>query len=410
MQYELNGQAKINKLKFFIFFVIFIGVFLGSWAVFRFRSAAPKAAGSRIFFIPAKTTVKAGKVVNLNLFLESYSDSLSAVQIEIPFNNSNLQVSSDIIINEDLRQNPNDFSKEKANVTGRIILTRGLHLKDVKDNEKDDHKENDDKKSKNQYHLASIWFKAITNENNVVEHIRPVTVRPGGGKARVLSQLEIAGSIITINPIDADTISATPTLATPTISPSFILTPATSASSEALINFKIFLPEISVPILSLSDVQVELRDGSNILKTKNTFLTKVGGFYQTQTPVAFTIIDDKSYSVFIKTRVNLGVLFRNIYLNKGSQINCVDLNQQNNTNCGEFTQAENKPMFSGESFGLDKTSDSYNKIDSADLQILVIYLNQVAAGLAASADFNLDGQVDISDLEIVGKNYGKVGD
>ena len=97
-----------------------------------------------------------------------------------------------------------------------------------------------------------------------------------------------------------------------------------------------------------------------------------------------------------------------VYLTSSQSLDC---SVASDSSCGELISArDNKQLLSGDSDEFNTASGSYNKVDSADLQILNTYFNQPATGPAISADFNLDGSVDISDLEILGKNYSSVGD
>ncbi|OGK43823.1 hypothetical protein A3B40_01100 [Candidatus Roizmanbacteria bacterium RIFCSPLOWO2_01_FULL_37_16] len=64
----------------------------------------------------------------------------------------------------------------------------------------------------------------------------------------------------------------------------------------------------------------------------------------------------------------------------------------------------------GDSDGFQTQSGSFNKIDSADLQVLSSQFNtQPPPTTGSSSDFNLDSQVNILDLEILGRSYGISG-
>lgn len=190
----------------------------------------------------------------------------------------------------------------------------------------------------------------------------------------------------------------------PTDTPVPELTPV----SETSLLFKVLLPDIIAPNISLSDVQIELRQGSNTIGTTNINLVQSGKYYETGSPVLIEIPQNDYYDIYIKTRVSLGRLFNSIFLTKGQTLDCLNTA---NTDCGELiNQVDNKPSFSGDSDGFNVSSGSYNKIDSADLQVLSLYFNQPAGGSATAANFNLDDQVDIMDLEILGKNYFLTGD
>ncbi|MBI2641189.1 hypothetical protein HYW87_01170 [Candidatus Roizmanbacteria bacterium] len=97
--------------------------------------------------------------------------------------------------------------------------------------------------------------------------------------------------------------------------------------------------------------------------------------------------------------------FANVVLTQGQTFDCLVVS---NTFCGELiTLRDSKLLFSGDADRFNTSSGSYNKVDSADLQVLVSEFN--TSGTKRS-DFNLDGRVNISDLDILGRNYGKQGD
>lgn len=194
-----------------------------------------------------------------------------------------------------------------------------------------------------------------------------------------------------------------------TIGPSPSPTP-TGTQGTARMKFKILLPDISqaVSSISSSDVQIELRDGTTVIGLSNVSLTRNANYFQTSQDVAFNIVQSKAYSIFIKTKISIGRLFNNVTLIQSQTLDCTQIV---NLSCGELiTQRDNRPLISGDSDGFQTSSGSYNKIDSADLQLLASLFNTQQPTTGQSADFNLDGQVNISDLEILGKNYGLKGD
>ena len=194
---------------------------------------------------------------------------------------------------------------------------------------------------------------------------------------------------------------------TPTDVPTPTPTPVTSGPSG--LSFLLSLPDVTTSNISLADVQIELRDGPNTLGVANVNLIQQNpGFYQTGSPVWLDIPEIRPFSVFVKTRIGVGRSFSGVSLTPLQELDCT---VGSNLACGELiSQRNNKPLWSGDSDGFDTGSGSYNKVDSADLSVLTTYYNQPGSGAAAAADFNFDGQVDISDLEILGKNYTRVGD
>ena len=151
-----------------------------------------------------------------------------------------------------------------------------------------------------------------------------------------------------------------------------------------------------------------MRDGSNLVETVNAELFKNGNYYQTSNAVTFNSVVNQAYTIFVKTHISLGRAFTGVSLTQTQTLDCT---VGSDAACGDLISLrDTKILESGDSDGFDLNSGSYNKIDSADLQVLTLYFNQSAVDLATSADFNVDGFVDISDLEIIGKNYTLQGD
>ena len=152
---------------------------------------------------------------------------------------------------------------------------------------------------------------------------------------------------------------------------------------------------------------VEVKDGSNVVATDNVELVRSGNYFRSASEVSFNIPQSKAYTVFVKTKRSIGRSFGNVMLSQSQVLDCT---VSTNQNCGELSsQIDNKVLLSGDTDAFNTASGSYNKVDSADLQVLSQYFNQSAVSQASVADFNLDGAVNISDLEILGKNYGLQG-
>ena len=203
--------------------------------------------------------------------------------------------------------------------------------------------------------------------------------------------------------------SVTVEIITPTITPTLTRTP-TVAPSAARLRFKLQLPDIlsSTTSIPSSDVQIEVRDGTNSVGFAGVDLVRSGNYFQTRLEVSFNILQNKTYTLLIKTNTSVRRMFAGVNLVRSQTLDCT---VANNPACGELIgQRDVKLLLSGDSDGFTSTSGSYNRVDSADLQLLSTYFNRIAIVNAANADFNLDGTVNIKDLDILGKNYGQRGD
>ena len=168
------------------------------------------------------------------------------------------------------------------------------------------------------------------------------------------------------------------------------------------------LPDIASTYIPASDVLVELREGSTAVGIANIDLVKVGDYFQTASEVLFDVFENKSYTVFVKTKVTVGRSFAGVNLTQSQTLDCV---VGEDTACGELiSKRDSKLLLSGDSFGFNTGSGSYNRINSADLQALSAYFNKSSAESASAVDLNIDGKVNIGDLEVFGKNYGLQGD
>lgn len=182
----------------------------------------------------------------------------------------------------------------------------------------------------------------------------------------------------------------------------------TIGSNPARLRFKLQFPDITSTNIQSSKVSVELKDGSRSVGITSINLVRNGNYFQSSPDASFLISENKAYTVLVKTDIGLRRVFSGVYLTQSQILDCTVVS---NSACGELiSQRDNKLLFSGDSDGFNTASGSFNKVDSADLQVLATYYNQASAGQASFADFNLDNQVNIGDLEILGKNYGKNGD
>lgn len=206
--------------------------------------------------------------------------------------------------------------------------------------------------------------------------------------------------------------SLTPT-PTATSGPSQTPTPTvTIAPNAARFRFKIKLADLPLAVdhINAEDVHVTVHDGPTLVQMVNGALLR-GGDYYVSGDIMLNIPASKTYTISVKTRTTTGQTFANVNLTQGELRDCSGITLDNN--CGELVTVTNadRMLYSGDSDGFDNASGSYNKVDSADLQTLVTYFNQAASSLNQSygVDFNMDGQVNISDLEILARNYGKMG-
>jgi len=184
----------------------------------------------------------------------------------------------------------------------------------------------------------------------------------------------------------------------------------TGSPTSAKLRFKIVLPDIASQTTNISSsfVQIEARDGTSQVSTSTINLSRSGNYFQTTSDVLLNITQSKTYSIFIKTRIGIGRLFNAVSLTQSQTLDCA---LTSNPSCGELiTQRDSKPLLSGDTDGFNLQSGSFNKIDSADLQTLASQFNSPPPTAGSSSDFNLDGQVNITDLEILGRNYGSSGD
>ena len=219
---------------------------------------------------------------------------------------------------------------------------------------------------------------------------------------------KLAGSPGNITP----TLTPTPTgNRTPTPSTTLRASPTpTGSATAAKLKFKVILPDISSSVnnLASSNVQVEVKDGTSSVTTANVALTKSGNYFQTSPEASLNISQNKSYTILIKTNLTVRRSFASVTLTSSQTLDCT---VASNSACGELiSQRDTKTLLSGDTDGFNSQSGSFNKVDSADLQVLASQFNSQPPSTGQSSDFNLDSQVNISDLEILGRNYSKSGE
>ena len=244
----------------------------------------------------------------------------------------------------------------------------------------------------------TFWWKSGTNISPT--NTPKLTKTPTPGKA---TKTPTPGKVTKTPTPGKVTKTPTPGGATNTPTP-------TVGPNATKLKFKVQLPDIVATTTNIpaTDVQVELIDGTNLVGVANADLVRNGNYFETSTDAAFNINQNIPYTVFVKSKISLGRSFAGITLTQSQTLDCTVASA---ANCGELiTDRDVKLLFSGDSDGFNTGSGSYNKIDSADLQVLATYFNQAATAQASTADFNIDSRVDISDLEILGRNYSQQGD
>ena len=176
--------------------------------------------------------------------------------------------------------------------------------------------------------------------------------------------------------------------------------------------FKVKIPDLSSGVNVLPNVRLQLRDGGNPVEDKNILLQRVQGtdFFMTTTPTSFNVTGRKEYTLLVKQLKTVRRSFT-VTLERGKTMDCtVD------ASCGSLGHSELAPLWAGDSDGFNDgsagttRSDSYNRIDAADLQKMVVGYKVTPMPAEPNADFNLDGKIDIFDLGILGKNFGKQGE
>lgn len=181
-------------------------------------------------------------------------------------------------------------------------------------------------------------------------------------------------------------------------------------SGQATLNFLIRLPDVSpsISIIDSSRFRIEVYDslggGSIASPVSPVQLVRQGDLFRTSAPLTFNLPTDKPYIVIIKGDAFVKRVFNNVSLRRGVLVDCA----LNAGECGDLaSQRDFKLFFGGDADGFNTLSGSYNRVDSADLSMLASYFNR---NTPSTADFNMDGKVDIADLEILGRNYTKQGD
>ena len=187
-------------------------------------------------------------------------------------------------------------------------------------------------------------------------------------------------------------------------------TPTPEVTLVANLKFSLNLPDVPTNTSNIpaDEVKIEAKDGQTPVDEKNIELIRNGNYFQTVSEVSLNIPQYKEYMLFVKTKKSIARQFTGIALTQSQTLDCT---VASDPACGELILArDTKLILLGDSDEFQTSSGSYNKIDAADLQVLASQFNTQAPSSGPSADFNFDGNVDVSDLEILGKNYGQRGD
>lgn len=204
-------------------------------------------------------------------------------------------------------------------------------------------------------------------------------------------------------------------ITTPTPPQSLTATPIPNGTPNASsFLFKVRMPDVSQSVGTVKDVRVLITDKPGTLYDFKVDLQRVQGTdFFIANPIELDI-PDGSYIFNIKQAKSLSRSFT-AHLSKGKTLDCTQNNP--NVDCQSLGKPELAPLYSGDSDGLVDTktnngvrANSYNVVDSADLQRVVAGYGLSPLPPEPNGDFNLDGKIDVQDLGILGKNFGKRGD
>lgn len=187
----------------------------------------------------------------------------------------------------------------------------------------------------------------------------------------------------------------------------------TAAPDKAQLYFKLNMPDVATSVGVVPDVRVEVRDGagSNVTTATVVLVRKQGtDFFINSTPLVLDV-PAGNYTLYIKQLKTIRHKFDAVRLAKGETTDCSKDNP--GTECGSLKDSGKAPFYSGDSDGFNDgaggttRSSSFNRIDNADLEKLRAGYGSSSLPAEPNADFNLDRKIDIFDLAILGKNYGK---
>lgn len=182
---------------------------------------------------------------------------------------------------------------------------------------------------------------------------------------------------------------------------SLTATPVPSGTPNASgILLKVRMPDVAQSVGTVKDVKILITDKPGTLYDFKIDLQRVQGTdFFAANPIELDI-PDGSYLVSIKHAKTLSRTFT-VRLSKGKTLDCTQ--KDYDKYCESLGRPELAPLYSGD-------SDGGGLIDAADLQRLVSGYGVQPLPPEPNADFNLDGKIDVQDLGILGKNFGKRGD
>ncbi len=201
-----------------------------------------------------------------------------------------------------------------------------------------------------------------------------------------------------------------------TVAPNATATPfPTAAPDKAGLMFKVKMPDVASTVGTVPNVKLQVRDGGTIVTEASLILQRVSGtdFFRTASPLSLEIPSPKQYTVFLKQQKSIRRSFT-VTLAKGQTADCAK--DAPDATCGSLGTSHLAPLFSGDSDGFNDgspgttRSDSYNKVDAGDASRMIEGYKKNPLPDEPNADFNLDRKIDIFDLAILGKNYGKKGE
>jgi hypothetical protein len=174
--------------------------------------------------------------------------------------------------------------------------------------------------------------------------------------------------------------------------------------------FKVKMPDVAATVGTVPNVKLQVRDGGTIVTEASLILQRISGtdFFRTASPLSLEIPTPKQYTVFLKQQKSIRRSFT-VTLAKGR---LPTAQRMRGRNVRQPWHIASGTLFSGDSEGSRRIpgttrSDSYNKIDAGDASRMIEGYKANPLPPEPNADFNLDRKIDIFDLAILGKNYGK---
>ena len=219
-----------------------------------------------------------------------------------------------------------------------------------------------------------------------------------------------------LTPISSPSPTLTPTpTRIPSVTPTFTLTPTltpvptvtvTPGPQTTTLSFKVGIPRMGTSEVPQDRVKVDIVNSSGTkVYTGSIALVREGDrIYRTKgSGISFNLGSSGTYRVYVKLTTSIGRVYNNVSLVSGSVLDCTI----ENTSCGDMKPSSS--LLSVRALLLGDTDNySYNWINIADFDKLVEeFLGRVSTKYT---DFNLDGSVDVLDLEVLGLNFNKRGD